>query len=290
MEQTELIFNVTTEGFQAEVVDRSSQTPVVLLFWAEQMAPAAQARAELANLVPRYQGKVLLGLVDVSQDQTLAQHLRVQGLPSVRVVSNGQITSQLDGPQTEATYVDLLDGLTLSSAEVLRTQLSVLLEQKDYDQALALLQAAINEEPNNQSFRVELADLLLRQAGDGNEQALTDARTVLAGIPAETPGRERPQGRLELLDEAAAFDSIAELEARIAADADDLEARYQLAIRLAALDGYEPALEQAMAILQKDRKFRDDIGRLTMIRIFDLLGKGSPLASSYRRRMFNFLH
>ena len=45
-----------------------------------------------------------------------------------------------------------------------------------------------------------------------------------------------------------------------------------------------------MTILQKDRSYGEDLGRMTMIRIFTLLGKGSELASSYRRRMFNFLH
>ncbi len=155
MDNPSLIFEVTPEGFQAEVVDRSAQAPVLLLFWAAQMAPAADAQRQLSEMVPRYQGKVLLGLVDVAQDQTLAQHLRVQGLPSVRVVHNGQITAQLDGPQTEAAYQELLDGLTLSSADVLREQLSMLLEQRQYDQALGLLQQAISEEPNNQGFRVE---------------------------------------------------------------------------------------------------------------------------------------
>ena len=61
-------------------------------------------------------------------------------------------------------------------------------------------------------------------------------------------------------------------------------------LALAVNRDYEAALEQAMAILQQDRSYRDDLGRTTMIRIFTLLGKGSDLATSYRRRMFNFMH
>ena len=290
MDNQTLIFEVTADAFQTDVVERSNEIPVLLLFWAAQMAPAAEAQRQLSELVPRYQGKVLLGLIDVARDQTLAQHLRVQALPSVRVVSNGQIAAQLDGPQTEAAYRELLDGLTMSSAEALREQLSLLLEQRQFEQALGLLQQAITEEPNNQNFKVELADVLLRQAAEGNDQALTDARQVLAGIPVETEGRGRPQNRLELLEEAAAFEPVATLNDRVAQNSDDLEARYQLSVRLATIDSYENALDHALHILQTDRKFRDDIGRLTMIRILELLGKGSPLASSYRRRMFNFLH
>ncbi|MEM1229683.1 MAG: tetratricopeptide repeat protein [Pseudomonadota bacterium] len=290
MDAPQLVFEVTPESFQADVVERSAQTPIVLLFWAAQMEPAAAARGQLEALVPRYQGKVLLGLVDVAVDQALAQHLRVQALPSIRVVSNGQIVSQMDGPQPDAVLTDLLDGLTLSPADVLRSQLGVLLEQREFDQAMALLQQAIHEEPNNQAFRVELADVLLRRAAGGDDKLLAEAQQVLAGIPEETPERGRPAARAELLAEAAGFEPVAALEARLTENEDDLEARYQLAVRLATLDRFEPALEHALTVLQKDRKFRDDIGRLTMIRIFDVLGKGAPLAGTYRRRMFNFLH
>jgi putative thioredoxin len=73
-------------------------------------------------------------------------------------------------------------------------------------------------------------------------------------------------------------------------DPEDLETRYGLAVVGATAGNYEFALEHAMAILQQDREFRDDIGRTTMIRIFSLLGKGSDLAQRYRRKMFAFMH
>ena len=80
------------------------------------------------------------------------------------------------------------------------------------------------------------------------------------------------------------------LQAKLEQSADDLEVKYQLAVQLVVAEAYEPALELAMDILRSDREFRDDIGRLTMIRIFDLLGKGHDLAGKYRRKMFNFMH
>ena len=165
--QNNLVFEVRPETFQTDVVERSQQVPVLLLFWAAQVPPSAEALRELEALLPQYQGKVLLGTVDVAQDQTLAQHLRVQGLPSIRVVSGGQITEQLDGPQTQPALRSLLDNLTLSSADVLKAQLQQLLDSRDYASAVALLQQAMNEEPNNMAFRVELADVLARQGAIG---------------------------------------------------------------------------------------------------------------------------
>lgn len=277
-------FEVTPETFQSLVIERSQQAPVILLFWAPEVMPSAEMRRDLETVARGYDGKVFVGLVDVSRDPTLAQHLRVQGLPSIRVVQGGQLVHQMEGPQTEATLRTLLDELTLSSADLLKEELSGLLEAGDYDRALAMLQQATTEEPQNQAFRVELADLLARQ---GNPE---EARRVLAAIPEDTEERDRPLARLEFLEEVAGLEAPDALESRLAGDPNDLDARYALAVHAAVAGDYVRALDEALAILQKDREFRDDLGRLTMIRVFKLMGKGSELASRYRRRMFNFMH
>jgi putative thioredoxin len=284
MSEENFVFNVSPETFQAEVIERSKQLPVVLMFWADQVPPSVETRDVLMRLVSQAQGKVLLGLVDVGRDQTLAQHLRVQGLPSIRVVQDGQLTEQVDGPQPEGALQGLLDQLTLSTAEVLKDQLTVLIEREDFATALSLLQQAIEEEPNNQSFQVELADILVMQ---GN---LDDARTTLAGISEEAEERERPENRLEFAAESVDLESQDKLQDKLSEDADNLEIHYQLAVLKVAAREYQSALEHAMTILQRDREFRDDLGRTTMIRIFGVLGKGSELATSYRRKMFNFMH
>jgi putative thioredoxin len=278
------VFDVQPQSFQADVVERSQQVPILLLFWAEQVPPSADARRELEVLVAQYQGKVLLGLVDVAQDPTLAQHLRVQGVPSIRVIKGGQLVDQLDGPQPEHVLRALLDQLTLSPADQLHDQLQLLVGSGDFQSALQLLQQAINEEPNNPGFRVELADVLVLKG------ELDEARKVLAGIAKDADDIDRPQIRLEMAEEAAGMPSMSELVEAHQRDPDDLETRYGLAVVGATAGDYEFALEHAMAILQQDREFRDDIGRMTMIRIFSLLGKGSDLAQRYRRKMFAFMH
>jgi len=284
MAENNSVFEVSPESFQVDVIERSKQLPVILLFWADQIAPSVETRNMLAQLTGQYQGKVLLGLVDVAQDQTLAQHLRVQGLPSIRVVRDGQLTEQFDGPQPEQSLRDLLDQLTLSSSDVLKEQLADLLDRRDFERALALLQQAVQEEPGNQSFRVELADVLIMQG------SLDDARTVLAEIPEDFEERQRPVNRLAFAEEAAGMNSVEALREALEADPDDLDRHYQLAVVQASIGDYEAALENAMTVLRLDRTFRDDLGRLTMIRIFSLLGKGSELATAYRRRMFNLMH
>lgn len=276
--------NINPDSFQTEVVEASQTQPVLVLFWADQVPPSVQTKQIVEGLVGQFQGKVKLALSDVSQDQTLAQHLRVQGLPSIRIVHQGKIVEQVDGPVDEGQLRTLLDSLTQSPADMLKAQLEQILANQDWEMAVGLLQQAINDEPNNMAFRVEMADVLVRK-GD-----LDDARSVLASIPEDTEERDRPQNRLEFVEEAAGFDGVDALQEKLAADPDDLEARYQLSVQLLVSGQIEAGLEAAMDILRTDREFRDDIGRLTMIRAFAMLGKGHELAGKYRRRMFNFMH
>jgi len=277
-------FNINPETFQTEVIERSNSLPVFVLFWAEQVPPSVQTKTVLENLMVQYAGKAVLALSDVGTDQTLAQHLQVQGLPSLRIVHQGKIVDQIDGPAEEEQLRTLLDTLTQSSTEALKGQLDDYIASGDYATAVTILQESVNEEPKNQAFRVELADVLILK-GD-----LDDARTVLASVPEDTKDRDRPQSRLEFVEEAAGFAAADDLLAKLASDADNLELKYQLCVQLVATNDCEGALIQAMDILRSDREFRDDIGRLTMIRIFALLGKGNELATAYRRKMFQFMH
>lgn len=278
------VFEIELASFQTEVVERSRQVPVVVLFWTAEVAPAAETKNVLERLAGQYQGKFALGLSDIAKDQTLAQQLRVQGIPSIRVIRDGQLIEQMDGPQGEGTLRQLIDALTQSPADALREQLAEHLAAEDFDAALAVLRQAIAAEPGNVGFKVEWADVLLLQ------QDLEGARKVLATIPEETPERERPAMRLEILEEAAGMGDAAQALAAVAADDADLDARYRAAVTLAAERRYGEALDHALAILQRDRGFREDAGRLTMIRVMALMGKGDEVAKRYRRRMFNFLY
>ena len=281
MDAKPTVFNVELPSFATDVVERSKEVPVVLLFWTDQIPPAAETKRHLETLATQYQGKFALALCDVSQTPELAQQLRVQGLPSIRVVANGQIAHQLDGPQGESVLRQMIDELTMSGSERLKEGLERLIAFRDWDGALSLIRQALAEEPNNPGFRVELADLLARKG------ELDDARTALDSIAEDTPERDRPAARLEIAEAAAAIDGG--VHSRRQPDI-DLDALYETAISEAAEENYEAALEHCMTILRTDRKFREDIGRKTMITIMTAMGKGSELAQRYRRRMFAFMH
>ena len=146
--------NVSMENFQSDVVDASQNMPVVLLFWAEQVPESAQVKVMAEQVMADYDGKAVLALSDVAQDQSLAPRLQVQGLPSIRIIHKGAIAEQIDGPIDETQLRTVMDALTQSSIEAMQGNLDQMLSVADFAAAASTLQQSIQEEPNNQGLRI----------------------------------------------------------------------------------------------------------------------------------------
>lgn len=277
------IVDVTAQNFQ-ELIEKSSDTPVLLEFYAEGAEQSQPTAVMLNKLVTEYQGKFLLGRIDVQHNPQVAQQLGVRGLPTVKVVFQRQMVQDLEGPQEESTLREILDQITMSPVERIKSQVDMYLAAGQRPEAIELLQQVIQQEPGNTAIQVELADLLIM---DGRPE---DAKQIIASLPADTAGISKPTNRLKFIELASGYAGIAELEAAVEANPDDPGKRYQLAVCLVVDDQIEPALDQLLVMLQKDKEYEDELARKTMIQVFDLLGKGDPIATAYRRKMFAFLH
>ena len=278
------VIEVSAQNFQDEILEKSKQIPVFLEFYADGAEPSMALAPVLRKLADEYQGKFLLARVDIQQNPQIVQQLGVRTLPTIKIIFQGQMVQDLEGPQEEAQIRQILDQLTMSPIERIQEQIKVLLSQGDRTGAIGMLQQAIGEEPSNYALHVELADLLIMEA------RVDEARQIIASIPEDTAGISKPQNRLTFIDMAAELPSLDELQTQLEANQDDLQLRCDLAIRLIVDDQAEAALEELLLVLKKDKSFEDELARKTMIRIFELLGKGDPTATAYRRKMFTFLH
>lgn len=284
MQSSPHTFEIAQQTFQSDVVQRSQQTPVVLLFWTDQVPVSVETKSILDRLATQFNGKFALGLIDVVREPLIARQLQIQGVPSLRVLYQGAITKQAEGPQSEQQLRDLIQQITMSSSEKLQSTLEEALTLEDWDQALKIVRQSLLDEPTNNNFLVELADILVCR------EEFDEALDVLNKIPSDLPDRIRPQHRLELAQEAAGMRPVDELEQILNQDANNLEAIYELAVKQAVTRRYEEALRNLMQILRTDRQFRDDIGRTTMIRVMSLMPIDSPIAKDYRRQLFTYLH
>lgn len=278
------VIDVSVQNFQDEVIEKSKQVPILLEFYAEGSEPSQTLTHLLQKLAGEYQGKFILARVDIQQNQQIVQQLGVRTLPTIKIIFKGQIAQDLEGPQDENKLRQLLDQLTMSPIEQMQEQIKRLLSQGNRLKAIEMLTQAIAEEPANYPLQAELADLLIM------ESRSDEARQILANLPDETEGISKPRNRLSFIDEASELSTLQELQTQVKVDNDDLQLRFNLAIRLIVDDQIEAALEELLVVLKKDRSFEEELARKTMIRVFDLLGKGDPTATAYRRKMFSFLH
>ena len=299
---------INVQNFPSEVVEKSQQIPVLLEFYAEAAQESVAASGLLSRLVAEFQGKFILARVNIQANPQLVQQLGVRQLPTIKLISQGQIALEQAGELNEPQLRNTLEQLTLSPMERIREEIDQLLAQGDRPQAISMLQAVIAEEPKNYGLHAELSDLLIQ------ENQLDEARKILTALPADSEGINKPRNRLAFIDEAETIATASELEAKIAAIddmADDivddivdetgqgasparlaprLELEYQLAIRLIVDGRIEPALETLLNMLKQDRLWEDEKARKTMLKVFDMLGRGAELATAYRRKMFSFLH
>jgi putative thioredoxin len=220
----------------------------------------------------------------VQQNQQIVQQLAVRTLPTIKVIFQGQMAQDLEGPQEEATLREMIEQLTMSSVERIREQIKVYLAQGHRTEAIELLQQVISEEPHNHALQTELSDLLIM------ENRIDEAKLILASLPTDAEGISKPQNRVAFIELANELPPLAELLTAREANEDDLQLQYDTAVRLIADDQIEAALEGLLVMLKKDKSFDDELARKTMIKVFELLGKGDAMATAYRRKMFTFLH
>ena len=278
------IVEVSVQNFQTEVVEKSQQIPVFLEFYADGAEPSEQLAPILNKLATEFSEKMILARVDVQQNQQIVQQLAVRTLPTIKVIFQGQMAQDLEGPQEEATLREMIEQLTMSSVERIREQIKVYLAQGHRTEAIELLQQVISEEPHNHALQTELSDLLIM------ENRIDEAKLILASLPTDAEGISKPQNRVAFIELANELPPLAELLTAREANEDDLQLQYDTAVRLIADDQIEAALEGLLVMLKKDKSFDDELARKTMIKVFELLGKGDAMATAYRRKMFTFLH
>lgn len=284
MEPISYIVEVNAQNFQSDVAEKSQQVPVLLEFYAEGAEECVPASALLRRLADEFQGKFILARVDIQENQQLVQQLGVRSLPTVKIIFQGQMAGDMEGPVDEQQLRDALGQLTMSPLERVREQIDVLVAQGERGQAIQMLRQVIEEEPKNFGLHVELCDLLIL------EGETDDAKKILAALPDDAEGIEKPRSRLTFLELASELGSLEDLKQKADADPSDLQATFNYAIGLIVADEIEQGLEVLLKIMMKDKTWEEETARTTMIKVFNMLGKGNELATAYRRKMFTYLH
>ncbi|WAC28597.1 thioredoxin [Ancylobacter sp. SL191] len=286
----DVVIDVTTRSFMKDVVEESRTRPVLVDFWAPWCGPCRQLTPIIEKVVRAAKGKVRLAKMNTDEHPAVAQQLGIQSLPTVYAFVNGQPVDGFMGAQPETQIKALVDRLVQGAgggdiADVLASAEAALTEG-DLVGAAEIFAAVLAEEPGNLKA---LAGLAKTQLTAGN---LDQAKATLALAPdtaATDSGLAAVRAAIELEEAAAALGDVRELEAKVAANPLDHQARFDLAVALNARGKREEAADHLLSIVRKDRTWNDDGARKQLVQFFEAWGPTDEHTMAGRRRLSSIL-
>ena len=275
---------VGDDDFETAVLERSKEVPILVDFWAPWCGPCRVLGPVLEKLTEEYGGEFLLAQINVDDNPSVASAFGIQGIPAVKLFRDGDVTSEFTGALPEDMVREFLSRFLPSAADKQALQAAELEKEGKGDEAKALYQAILESEPNHAKALLGMGQLLMNE-GD-NEGAL-DHLEKLPLMAQERKEADPLIARLKL--QSGATQDISALRAKVKAEPNNLEARFELAQALAGSESYEEALPEFLAIVKADRGFRDDGARGAMIQVFEVLGSDHPLTEKYRSELAKVL-
>ena len=277
------VFDATAASFEADVLQKSLETPVLVDFWAEWCGPCKTLGPILEKLAGEFNGAFVLAKVDVDKEQELGAAFQVRSIPTVFLVKGGQLVDGFPGALPEGQLREFLKhhGIEPAAAapelEVPETQAPPL----DPHAEVVRLRHALAEAPDKDELKLDLAVALLQTGAAVEAEALLDALPANLGSDDRAVKARARLGFAALLADAPPRPP---LEAAIAADPGDLRARHLLGARLLVDGESEAALEQFLEMLRRDRNYAEGLPRRALIDAFKVIDD-ADLVGAYRRKM-----
>jgi putative thioredoxin len=279
----DLIKDATDQSFVADVIEASKAQPVIVDFWATWCGPCRQLGPALEKAVLAAGGAVKLVKVDIDKNPAYAGQLRVQSIPAVFAFVDGRPVDGFMGALPDSQVKQFVDRLAKQGGgDPVDQMLEVAkeaLELGDMGGAAQAYAQVLQADPENVKALGGLARVY-QQSGD-----LERAREILAMAPADAKDPDLDGVRAALALAEGAPSETQAFEARLATDADDHEARFELAKALAGSGRMMEAVDQLLEIVRRDRSWNDEAARRQLLTVFEAAGPTSDVAKQGRRKL-----
>jgi putative thioredoxin len=272
------MIDITDRNFETELIHASMRQPVLLDIWAEWCGPCKALGPVLERLETAYEGRFTLAKLDADAQPEIAQQLSqmfgVRSIPFCVLFKGGQPVDGFVGALPEAQVRQFLDKHVPSIEELAADEdlgeAHELLAEGDTDSALAKLKAALAANPSNDAAR---ADVLLALLDAGR---VDEARAVHAEVASNVLLNPRVAAFghwIAAIDAARDARPPAELQAAIAANKRDFDARFALAQQHFARRDFTAAMDELLEILMRDKSWQGELARKTYVAILEVMSK-----------------
>jgi putative thioredoxin len=283
------------EAFKQDVIEPSMTNLMILDFWAEWCGPCKTLTPVLEKVAADYANKgVRLVKVNVDENKVIAAQFRVQSIPTVYAVFQGQLVADLTQMRTEAQLGKMLDQIlkqlpVKGEAQSLEAEIDPLiamgedvLASGDAERALGIFGQIVDMAPEHPAA---LSGLIRALVGVGDLQA---ADELIAGLTPElikNPAIARAVSALTLARDAKPVGDLDGLQAQVTANPNDHALRFELAGGLMAAGDRDGAADALLAIIAAERDWNEGAARVQLLKLFEVVGLEDPWVSAQRRRL-----
>jgi putative thioredoxin len=279
--------------FAADVLEASREVPVIVDFWAPWCGPCKQLGPILEKAVAEAAGAVRLVKVNIDENPEIAQQLRIQSIPTVYAFKDGQPVDGFMGALPESQVKTFVSGLQAGGghghdgeghAEEVLAMAAEAFAAGDIGNAAQAYGHVLQDDPGNPKAVAGLATCYLK-SGD-IERAKTTLQLVRPDAATDEAIRAA-EAELKLAESAHAAPrgEVEVLKAKLAADASDHQARFDLAMALDAGGAREEALAELLEIVKRDRKWNEEAARKQIVTLFEAMGPTDPRTLDARRKL-----